>query len=53
MLLVFTEILSRKAPLCIALSFLVAGKGLTGRDMERAVREMIVAFTLKAQENWR
>jgi hypothetical protein len=24
------------------------GKGLTGKDMERAVREMIVAFTLKA-----
>jgi len=27
---------------------MVVGKGLSGKDMERAVREMIVAFTLKA-----
>ena len=53
MLLVFTEILSHKAPLCIALNFKVARKGLTGEDMEGAVREMMVAFTSKAQENWR
>ena len=48
MLLMFTEILSHKAPLCIALHSTAVGKGLTGKDMERAVREVIVAFTLKA-----
>ena len=48
MLLVFTEILSHTVLLCIALNFMVVGKGLTGKDMERTVRELIVAFTLKA-----
>jgi hypothetical protein len=47
MLLMFTEILSHKAPLCIAINFMVVGKGLAGKDMERTVREMIVAFKLK------
>jgi len=42
------EILSHKGPVCIALNFMVVGKGLAGKDMERTVREMIVAFTVKA-----
>jgi hypothetical protein len=44
----FMDILSHKAPLCTALNVMVVGKGLTGKDMERTVREMIVALTVKA-----
>jgi hypothetical protein len=44
----FTEILPHKASLCVALTFMVVGKGLTGKDMETAVREMVVVYRVKA-----
>jgi hypothetical protein len=34
--------------LWVVLNFIVVGKGLTGKDLERTFREMIVAFALKA-----
>ena len=52
MLLSQTEILSNET-VCIVLNFMVVGKGLTGKDLERMIHDMIVTFTLKFLGNLR